>query len=52
MDGLLSVLAAVEGYAHWNGENIYVGDAEIELMFTFSFYVNDGKFSEFELANV
>lgn len=40
IDGILEVYVLVNGYAYWDGENEYVGDAEISMGFSFSFQID------------
>lgn len=37
IEGTLEMDVFVNGYVYWDGENIYMGDAELTLGFSFSF---------------
>ena len=49
VEGLLTVLAILEGYVHWDGEAEYIGNEEVPLTFMFQFIVNENKYSDFQL---
>lgn len=50
VSGIFSTLVSVEGYTHWEKENVFVGVEEIELVFYFSFLAQDEKVFDLELT--
>lgn len=49
VEGILTVLAILEGYVHWDGEEEYIGNEETPLTFMFQFTVNEDVYSDFQL---
>lgn len=49
VSGTLEVSAEIDGYTHWDGEDILSDSGEITLGFSFNFYVEEGKYSDLEL---
>ncbi len=50
ISGTLQVVALVEGYVHWDGENVWLEDEEMCMGIAFSFDVVDGICSNLDLA--
>lgn len=50
--GVLELRAAVDGYAHWDGEDVRVDSGEMELGISFSFYEEDGKYEDLDLEYI
>ena len=49
ISGTLQVVALVEGYVHWDGENVWLEDEEMCMGIAFCFDVVDGVCSNLDL---
>ncbi len=50
--GTLEIWSDLNGYVQWDGENISMGSALVTLGIAFSFSVENGVYSDFELEHV
>lgn len=50
ISGILEVSADIEGYAHWDGEDILIDHGEVVLGFSFSFYAEKGEYTDLDLG--
>ena len=49
VEGTFDVMVSVDGYERINGENVYKDSGIVHFEIGFSFYVENGKYSEIEL---
>lgn len=52
ISGMINVIAEIDGYLHWDGEENFVGSNEIEIGIDFSFYEENNDFFDIELEDV
>lgn len=50
--GSASVYIEAEGYTHFSGEDIYIGEGTIKLEIEFIFYMVGNKSEEFSITNI
>ncbi len=52
VEGILTVISLLEGYVHWEDEELYVGEAEATLAFLFRFAAKADEYFDFKLSYI
>lgn len=52
ISGTLDVVATINGYAHWDNEDVFLECGEFELTLFYQFMVKGSEYSHFELEYI
>ena len=52
ISGMMEIRSYVDGYVHWDGEDMVVDSGEVSIGVQFSFYAEDDKYYNLELEHI